>query len=174
MSKSGTTWVINPRAKVANDSTQVTISKDTTIKACLYNSEGYSNMEKFGDIATCDFTKVELTPPVADPASGTSFYDSLNVSLSTDIVNAKIMLSYNDGDVNDLSDPNQWKEYEPEKESITLSGSYGMHGFDAVTGIRMEHPDGYTYWVHSDNAGIFIPPHFLCRYCRRKRNRHSK
>lgn len=155
--KSGTEWAINPRAKVANDSTQVTISKDTTIKACLYNSEGYSNMEKFGDIATCDFTKVELTPPVADPPSGTSFYDSLNVSLSTDIVNAKIMLSYNDGDVDDLSDPNQWKEYEPEKESITLSGSYGMHGFDAVTGILMEHPDGYTYWVHSDKQEYLYP-----------------
>ena len=155
--KSGTTWVINPRAKVEKDSTQVTISKDTTIKACLYNYEGYSNMEKFGDIATCDFTKVELTPPVADPPSGTSFYDSLNVSLSTDIVNAKIMLSYNDGDVDDLSDPNQWKEYEPEKESITLSGSYGMHGFDAVTGIRMEHPDGYTYWVHSDKQEYLYP-----------------
>ncbi len=155
--KSGTEWAINPRAKVEKDSTQVTISKDTTIKACLYNSEGYSNMEKFGDIATCDFTKVELTPPVADPPSGTSFYDSLNVSLSTDIVNAKIMLSYNDGDVDDLSDPNQWKEYEPEKESITLSGSYGMHGFDALTGIRMEHPDGYTYWVHSDKQEYLYP-----------------
>lgn len=155
--KSGTTWVINPRAKVENDSTQVTISKDTTIKACLYNPEGYSNMEKFGDIVTCNFTKVELTPPVADPPSGTSFYDSLNVSLSTDIVNAKIMLSYNNGDVDDLSDPNQWKEYEPEKESITLSGSYGMHGFDALTGIRMEHPDGYTYWVHSDKQEYLYP-----------------
>lgn len=155
--KSGTEWAINPRAKVENDSTQVTISKDTTIKACLYNPEGYSNMEKFGDIVTCNFTKVELTPPVADPPSGTSFYDRLNVSLSTDIVNAKIMLSYNDGDVNDLSDPNQWKEYEPEKESITLSGSYGMHGFDAVTGILMEHPDGYTYWVHSDKQEYLYP-----------------
>ena len=155
--KSGTTWTKNPAATVSNDSTQVPINKDTTIKACLYNSEGYSNMEKFGDIATCDFTKVELTPPVADPPSGTSFYDSLNVSLSTDIVNAKIMLSYNDGDVDDLSDPNQWKEYEPEKESITLSGSYGMHGFDAVTGIQMEHPDGYTYWVHSDKQEYLYP-----------------
>ena len=155
--KSGTTWTKNPAATVSNDSTQVKISKDTTIKACLYNSEGYSNMEKFGDIATCDFTKVELTPPVADPPSGTSFYDSLNVSLSTDIVNAKIMVSYNNGDVNDLSDPNQWKEYEPEKESITLSGSYGMHGFDAVTGIQMEHPDGYTYWVHSDKQEYLYP-----------------
>ena len=155
--KSGTTWTKNPAATVSNDSTQVKISKDTTIKACLYNSEGYSNMEKFGDIATCDFTKVELTPPVADHPSGTSFYDSLNVSLSTDIVNAKIMLSYNDGNVDDLSDPNQWKEYEPEKESITLSGSYGMHGFDALTGIRMEHPDGYTYWVHSDKQEYLYP-----------------
>ena len=155
--KSGTTWTKNPAAIVLDDSTQVTISKNTTIKACLYNSEGYSNMEKFGDIATCNFTKVELTPPVADPPSGTSFYDRLNVSLSTDIVNAKIMLSYNDGDVNDLSDPNQWKEYEPEKESITLSGSYGMHGFDALTAIRMEHPDGYTYWVHSDKQEYLYP-----------------
>ena len=155
--KSGTTWTKNPAAIVLDDSTQVTISKNTTIKACLYNSEGYSNMEKFGDIATCDFTKVELTPPVADPPSGTSFYDSLNVSLSTDIVNAKIMLSYNNGDVDDLSDPNQWKEYEPEKESITLSGSYGMHGFDAVTGIQMEHPNGYTYWVHSDKQEYLYP-----------------
>ena len=155
--KSGTEWLLNPSAKIESDSTQVTISKDTTIKACLYNYEGYSNMEKFGDIVTCDFTKVELTPPVADPLSGTSFYDSLNVSLSTDIVNAKIMLSYNNGDVNDLSDPNQWKEYEPEKDSITLSGSYGMHGFDAVTGIQMEHPDGYTYWAHSDKQEYLYP-----------------
>ena len=155
--KSGTTWTKNPAAIVLDDSTQVTISKNTTIKACLYNSEGYSNMEKFGDIATCDFTKVELTPPVADPPSGTSFYDSLNVSLSTDIVNAKIMLSYNNGDVDDLSDPNQWKEYEPEKESITLSGSYGMHGFDALTAIRMERPDGSTYWVHSDKQEYLYP-----------------
>lgn len=155
--KSGTEWLLTPSAKIVDDSTQVTISKDTTIKACLYNYEGYSNMEKFGDIVTCDFTKVELTPPVADPPSGTSFYDSLNVSLSTDIVNAKIMLSYNNGDVDDLSDPNQWKEYEPEKESITLSGSYGMHGFDAVTGIQMEHPDGYTYWVHSDKQEYLYP-----------------
>ena len=155
--KSGTEWVLNPSAKIENDSTQVKISKDTTIKACLYNSEGYSNMEKFGDIVTCNFTKVELTPPVADPPSGTSFYDSLNVSLSTDIVNAKIMVSYNNGDVDDLSDPNQWKEYEPEKESITLSGSYGMHGFDAVTGIQMEHLDGYTYWVHSDKQEYLYP-----------------
>ena len=155
--KSGTTWTKNPAATVSNDSTQVKISKDTTIKACLYNSEGYSNMEKFGDIATCDFTKVELTPPVADPPSGTSFYDSLNVSLSTDIVNAKIMLSYNDGNVDDLSDPNQWKEYEPEKESITLSGSYGMHGFDALTAIRMERSDGSTYWVHSDKQEYLYP-----------------
>ena len=155
--KSGTEWLLTPSAKIVNDSTQVTINKDTTIKACLYNYEGYSNMEKFGDIVTRDFTKVELTPPVADPPSGTSFYDSLNVSLSTDIVNAKIMLSYNNGDVDDLSDPNQWKEYEPEKESITLSGSYGMHGFDAVTGIQMEHPDGYTYWVHSDKQEYLYP-----------------
>ena len=155
--KSGTEWLLTPSAKIVDDSTQVTISKDTTIKACLYNYEGYSNMEKFGDIVTCDFTKVELTPPVADPPSGTSFYDSLNVSLSTDIVNAKIMVSYNNGDVDDLSDPNQWKEYEPEKESITLSGSYGMHGFDAVTGIQMEHPDGYTYWVHSDKQEYLYP-----------------
>ena len=155
--KSGTEWLLTPSAKIVDDSTQVTISKDTTIKACLYNYEGYSNMEKFGDIVTCDFTKVELTPPVADPTSGTSFYDSLNVSLSTDIVNAKIMVSYNNGDVDDLSDPNQWKEYEPEKESITLSGSYGMHGFDAVTAIRMEHPDGYTYWVHSDKQEYLYP-----------------
>ena len=155
--KSGETWAKNPKAIEENDSTRVTINKDTTIKACLYNSEGYSNMEKFGDIVTCDFTKVELTPPVADPPSGTSFYDSLNVSLSTDIVNAKIMLSYNDGNVDDLSDPNQWKEYEPEKESITLSGSYGMHGFDALTAIRMEHPDGYTYWVHSDKQDYSYP-----------------
>ena len=155
--KSGTEWLLTPSAKIVDDSTQVTISKDTTIKACLYNYEGYSNMEKFGDIVTCDFTKVELTPPVADPPSGTSFYDSLNVSLSTDIVNAQIMVSYNNGDVDDLSDPNQWKEYEPEKESITLSGSYGMHGFDAVTAIRMEHPDGYTYWVHSDKQEYLYP-----------------
>ena len=155
--KSGTEWLLTPSAKIVDDSTQVTISKDTTIKACLYNYEGYSNMEKFGDIVTCDFTKVELTPPVADPPSGTSFYDSLNVSLSTDIVNAKIMVSYNNGDVDDLSDPNQWKEYEPEKESITLSGSYGMHGFDAVTAIQMEHPDGYTYWVHSDKQEYLYP-----------------
>ena len=155
--KSGETWTKNPTAIEENDSTQVTIKKNTTIKACLYNSEGYSNMEKFGDIVTCDFTKAELTPPVADPASGTSFYDSLNVSLSTDIVNAKIMWSYNDLDVNDLSTPGKWKEYEPEKESITLSGSYGMHGFYALTGIRMEHPDGYTYWVHSDKQDYSYP-----------------
>lgn len=155
--KSGETWTKGSTAIEENDSTQVPISKDTTIKACLYNSEGYSNMEKFGDIVTCNFTKVAFTPPVADPPSGTSFYDSLNVSLSTDIVNAKIMLSYNDGNVDDLSDPNQWKEYEPEKESITLSGSYGMHGFDAVTGIQMEHPDGYTYWVHSDKQEYLYP-----------------
>ena len=138
--KSGTEWKINPRAKVEKDSTQVAISKDTTIKACLYNYEGYSNMEKFGDIVTCDFTKVELTPPVADPPSGTSFYDSLNVSLSTDIVNS-----------------NQWKEYEPEKESITLSGSYGMHGFDALTAIHMERSDGSAYWVHSDKQDYSYP-----------------
>ena len=155
--KSGETWTKNPNAIEEYDSTQVKISKDTTIKACLYNSEGYSNMEKFGDIATCDFTKVDFTPPVADPPSGTSFYDSLNVSLSTDIVNAKIMWSYNDQDVNDLSTPGKWKEYEPEKESITLSGSYGMHGFYALTGIRMEHPDGYTYWVHSDKQDYSYP-----------------
>ena len=155
--KSGTEWLLTPSAKIVDDSTQVPISKDTTIKACLYNYDGPTNMQKFGDIVTCDFTKVELTPPVADPPSGTSFYDSLNVSLSTDIVNAKIMLSYNDGDVDDLSDPNQWKEYEPEKESITLSGSYGMHGFYALTGIRMEHPDGYTYWVHSDKQDYSYP-----------------
>ena len=155
--KSGENWTKNPKAIEENESTRVTINKDTTIKACLYNSEGYSNMEKFGDIVTCDFTKVGLTPPVADPPSGTSFYDRLNVSLSTDIVNAKIMLSYNNGDVDDLSDPNWWKEYEPEKESITLSGSYGMHGFDALTGIRMEHVDGYTYWVHSDKQDYSYP-----------------
>ena len=155
--KSGPDWKLNPRAQLADDSIQVKISEDTIIKACLYNSEGDSNMEIFGDIVTCDFTKVELTPPVADPPSGTSFYDRLNVSLSTDIVNAKIMVSYNNGDVNDLSDPNQWKEYEPEKESITLSGSYGMHGFDAVTGIRMEGDDGSTYWVHSDKQEYLYP-----------------
>ncbi len=155
--KSGAEWLLNPSAKIENDSTHVTISKDTTIKACLYNYEGYSNMEKFGDIVTCKFTKVDFTPPVADPPSGTSFYDSLNVSLSTDIVNAKIMLSYNEGDVDDLSDPNQWKEYEPEKESITLSGSYGMHGFDALTGIRMEDSDGRTYWVHSAKQEYLYP-----------------
>ncbi len=155
--KSGETWTKNPTAIEENDSTQVTISKDTTIKACLYNSEGYSNMEKFGDIVTCDFTKVTCAPPVADPASGTSFYDSLNVSLSTDIVNAKIMWSYDDLDVDDLGVPGKWKEYEPEKESITLSGSYGMHGFYALTGIQMEHPDGYTYWVHSDKQDYSYP-----------------
>ena len=77
--KSGETWTKNPKAIEEKDSTQVKISKDTTIKACLYNFEGYSNMEKFGDIVTCDFTKVELTPPVADPPSGTSFYDSLSL-----------------------------------------------------------------------------------------------
>ena len=59
-------------------------------------------MEKFGDIVTCNFTKVELTPPVAEPPSGTSFYDRLNVSLSTDIVNAKIMWSDADLDVDAL------------------------------------------------------------------------
>ncbi|MCI6999810.1 MAG: chitobiase/beta-hexosaminidase C-terminal domain-containing protein, partial [Clostridiales bacterium] len=155
--KSGETWTKNPKAIEESDSTRVTINKDTTIKACLYNSEGYSNMEKFGDIVTCDFTKVELTPPVADPVSGTSFYDRLNVSLSTDIVNAKIMWSYDDLDVDDLGNPGKWKEYEPEKESITLSGSYGMHGFYALTGIRMEHPDGYTYWVHSDKQDYSYP-----------------
>lgn len=155
--KSGETWTKNPKAIEENDSTRVTINKDTTIKACLYNSEGYSNMEKFGDIVTCDFTKVELTPPVADPVSGTSFYNSLNVSLSTDIVNAKIMWSYDDLDVDDLGNPGKWKEYEPEKESITLSGSYGMHGFYALTGIQMEHPDGYTYWVHSDKQDYSYP-----------------
>ena len=155
--KSGETWTKNPTAIEENDSTQVTISKDTTIKACLYNSEGYSNMEKFGDIVTCDFTKVTCAPPVADPASGTSFYDSLNVSLSTDIVNAKIMWSYDDLDVDDLGNPGKWKEYEPEKESITLSGGYGTHGFYAVTGIRMEHPEGYTYWVHSDKQEYSYP-----------------
>lgn len=155
--KSGETWTKNPAAIVLDDSTQVSINKDTTIKACLYNSEGHSNMEIFGDIATCDFTKVALTPPVADPVSGTSFYDRLNVSLSTDIVNAKIMVSYNEGDVDNLGDSYWWKEYEPEKESITLSGSYGMHGFDAVTGIQMEHPDGSTYWVHSAKQEYLYP-----------------
>ena len=155
--KSGETWTKNPEAIEENDSTRVTINQDTTIKACLYNSEGYSNMEKFGDIVTCDFTKVELTPPVADPPSGTSFYDSLNVSLSTDIVNAKIMWSDADLDVDALDRPGTWKEYEPEKESITLSGSYGMHGFYALTGIQMEHPDGYTYWVHSDKQDYSYP-----------------
>ena len=54
--KSGETWTKNPSAIEENDSTRVTISNDTTIKACLYNSEGYSNMEKIGDIVTCDFT----------------------------------------------------------------------------------------------------------------------
>lgn len=155
--KSGETWTKNPSAIEEYDSIHVKISKDTTIKACLYNSEGYSNMEKFGDIVTCDFTKVELTPPVADPPSGTSFYDRLNVSLSTDIVNAKIMWSGEDLDVDALGRPGMWKEYEPEKESITLSGSYGMHGFYALTGIRMEHPDGYTYWVHSDKQDYSYP-----------------
>ena len=155
--KSGETWTKNPSAIEENESTRVTINKDTTIKACLYNSEGYSNMEKFGDIVTCDFTKVELKPPVADPPSGTSFYDRLNVSLSTDIVNAKIMWSYDDCGVDDLSTPGKWKEYEPEKESITLSGGYGTHGFYALTGIRMEHPDGYTYWVHSDKQDYSYP-----------------
>ena len=155
--KSGTEWLLTPSAKIVDDSTQVPISKDTTIKACLYNYDGPTNMQKFGDIVTCDFTKVELTPPVADPPSGTSFYDSLNVSLSTDIVNAKIMWSDKDLDVDDLGLPGKWKEYEPEKESITLSGSYGMHGFYALTGIRMEHPDGYTYWVHSDKQDYSYP-----------------
>ena len=155
--KSGETWTKNPSAIEADDSTAVTISKSTTIKACLYNPEGHSNMEIFGDIATCDFTKVGLTPPVADPPSGTSFYDSLNVSLSTDIVNAKIMWSYDDLDVDDLGNPGKWKEYEPEKESITLSGSYGMHGFYALTGIRMERSDGSTYWVHSDKQDYSYP-----------------
>ena len=155
--KSGTEWLLTPSAKIVDDSTQVPISKDTTIKACLYNYDGPTNMQKFGDIVTCDFTKVELTTPVADPASGTSFYDSLNVSLSTDIVNAKIMWSDKDLDVDDLGLPGKWKEYEPEKESITLSGSYGMHGFYALTGIRMERPDGSTYWVHSDKQGYSYP-----------------
>ena len=155
--KSGTNWTKNPAAIVLNDSTQVPINKDTTIKACLYNYDGRGNMEKFGDIATCKFTKVELTPPVADPVSGTSFYDRLNVSLSTDIVNAQIMWSGEDLDVDALGRPGMWKEYEPEKESITLSGSYGMHGFYALTGIRMEHPDGYTYWVHSDKQDYSYP-----------------
>ena len=59
--------------------------------------------------------------------------------------------------MNDLSTPGKWKEYEPEKESITLSGSYGMHGFYALTGIQMEHPDGYTYWVHSDKQDYSYP-----------------
>ena len=155
--KSGETWTKNPAAIVLDDSTQVPINKDTTIKACLYNSEGHSNMEIFGDIATCDFTKVALTPPVADPVSGTSFYDRLNVSLSTDIVNAQIMWSGEDLDVDALGRPGMWKEYEPEKESITLSGSYGMHGFYALTGIRMERPDGSTYWVHSDKQDYSYP-----------------
>ena len=155
--KSGTDWKLNTSAKIEKDSTQVPINKSTTINACLYNPEGVSNMERFGDIVTCDFTKVELKPPVADPPSGTSFYDSLNVSLSTDIVNAKIMVSYNEGDVNDLGDSRWWKEYEPEKESITLSGSYGMHGFDALTAIRMERPDGSEYWVHSDKQEYLYP-----------------
>ena len=155
--KSGETWTKNPAAIVLDDSTQVPINKDTTIKACLYNSEGHSNMERFGDIVTCDFTKVELTPPVADPVSGTSFYDRLNVSLSTDIVNAQIMWSGEDLDVDALGRPGMWKEYEPEKESITLSGSYGMHGFYALTAIHMEHPDGYTYWVHSDKQDYSYP-----------------
>ena len=155
--KSGENWTKNPKAIEENDSTRVTINKNTTIKACLYNPEGYSDMEKFGDIVTCDFTKVELTPPVADPPSGTSFYDSLNVSLSTDIVNAKIMWSDADLDVDALDRPGTWKEYEPEKESITLSGSYGMHGFYALTGIQMEHPSGYTYWVHSDKQDYSYP-----------------
>ena len=155
--KSGENWTKNPKAIEENESTRVTINKNTTIKACLYNSEGYSNMEKFGDLVTCDFTKVELTPPVADPPSGTSFYDSLNVSLSTDIVNAKIMWSDADLDVDALDRPGTWKEYEPEKESITLSGSYGMHGFYALTGIQMEHPSGYTYWVHSDKQDYSYP-----------------
>ena len=155
--KSGETWTKNPSAIEEYDSTRVTISNDTTIKACLYNPEGYSDMEKFGDIVTCDFTKVELTPPVADPPSGTSFYDRLNVSLSTDIVNAKIMWSGEDLDVDALDRPGMWKEYEPEKESITLSGSYGMHGFYALTGIRMEHDEGYTYWVHSDKQDYSYP-----------------
>lgn len=155
--KSGETWTKNPSAIEADDSTAVTISKSTTIKACLYNPEGHSNMEIFGDIATCKFTKVGLTPPVADPPSGTSFYDSLNVSLSTDIVNAKIMWSGEDLDVDSLGNPGMWKEYEPEKESITLSGSYGMHGFYALTGIRMERPDGSTYWVHSDKQDYSYP-----------------
>ena len=155
--KSGTEWLLTPSAKIVDDSTQVPISKDTTIKACLYNYDGPTNMQKFGDIATCKFTKVGLTPPVADPPSGTSFYDSLNVSLSTDIVNAKIMWSGEDLDVNSLGNPGMWKEYEPEKESITLSGSYGMHGFYALTGIRMERPDGSTYWVHSDKQDYSYP-----------------
>lgn len=156
--KSGTEWLLTPSAKIVDDSTQVPINKNTTIKACLYNYDGPTNMQKFGDIVTCDFTKVaKCTPPVADPVSGTSFYDSLNVSLSTDIVNAKIMWSDKDLDVNDLGYPGKWKEYEPEKESITLSGSYGMHGFYALTGIRMERPDGSTYWVHSDKQDYSYP-----------------
>ena len=32
-----------------------------------------------------------------------------------------------------------------------------MHGFYALTGIRMEHPDGYTYWVHSDKQDYSYP-----------------
>ena len=156
--KSGTEWLLTPSAKIVDDSTQVPINKNTTIKACLYNYDGPTNMQKFGDIVTCDFTKVaKCTPPVADPVSGTSFYDSLNVSLSTDIVNAKIMWSDKDLDVNDFGYPGKWKEYEPEKESITLSGSYGMHGFYALTGIRMERPDGSTYWVHSDKQDYSYP-----------------
>ena len=155
--KSGTDWKLNTSAKIEKDSISVPINKSTTINACLYNPEGVSSMERFGDIVTCDFTKVELTPPVADPPSGTSFYDRLNVSLSTDIVNAKIMWSDKDLDVNDLGYPGKWKEYEPEKESITLSGSYGMHGFYALTGIRMERPDGSTYWVHSDKQDYSYP-----------------
>ena len=32
-----------------------------------------------------------------------------------------------------------------------------MHGFYALTGIRMERPDGSTYWVHSDKQDYSYP-----------------
>lgn len=154
--KSGENWTKTSSAIEADDSTHVTISKSTTIKACLYNPEGHSNMERFGDIATCDFTKVELTPPVADPVSGTSFYDSLNISLSTDIVNAKIKWASVGQDVEDLGNPSKWFEYDP-NSGIAVGDTYGTSRFCAVTCIRMERDDGSTYWVHSDTQEYLYP-----------------
>ena len=128
------------------DTTSITLTDTTTIKARAYNNEAAADEEKWGPLATATFTKYSdstLPMPTITP-EGTTYTGSIKAYLTAPALDG-VKLEYQLVAPGEEPSYTQWKEYDPEtgitvyEFGTSVLCARSSKSYDAKT------PDGQYY-----------------------------